>query len=269
MQPSSINTVDYTCAFLTVTCKNICENLCMLSLGLPPRKKVRNCPFNCIDCVGSCIKIMFKYYTILQGFTRFLQLWTMMSSPIQCLVNCLWKSPVVFTNCTLLIRVLAKCTTFVVLSLNSEAEDLWNESCKFTGSDWTVVDHRNINWDWCLCMLNLERANQSIQQLGSTLEQLNPDGEEAEEFRGTDGSLVTSMVEEDKAAWSQKTQSEAGDSVWLVHWWLSDKDIVVHHLEIFLLMILLTDNTQSSNKILFVCVSVHTCACLFLCLLPL
>ncbi|XP_076599350.1 serologically defined colon cancer antigen 8 homolog [Chaetodon auriga] len=54
-----------------------------------------------------------------------------------------------------------------------------------------------------------QRANQSIQQLGSTLEQPNPDGEEVEELRGRDGSLFTAMAEEDKAAWSQKTQSEA------------------------------------------------------------
>lgn len=62
-------------------------------------------------------------------------------------------------------------------------------------------------------ILVLERANQSIQQLSSALEQLNPDGEEVEEVRGSDGSLFPTMAEEDKAAWSQKTQSEAGDSV--------------------------------------------------------
>ncbi|XP_040905137.1 serologically defined colon cancer antigen 8 homolog [Toxotes jaculatrix] len=54
-----------------------------------------------------------------------------------------------------------------------------------------------------------QRANQSIQQLSSTLEQLNPDGEEVEEVRGTDSSLFSTMAEEDNAAWSQKTQSEA------------------------------------------------------------
>lgn len=60
-----------------------------------------------------------------------------------------------------------------------------------------------------------QRANQSIQQLSSALEQLNPEGREAEEVGGTDGSvgsdgsLFSIMVEEDKAAWSQKTQSEA------------------------------------------------------------
>ncbi|XP_037639239.1 serologically defined colon cancer antigen 8 homolog [Sebastes umbrosus] len=54
-----------------------------------------------------------------------------------------------------------------------------------------------------------QRANQSIQQLSSALEQLSSDGEEVEEPRGSDGSLFTAMAEEDKAAWSQKTQSEA------------------------------------------------------------
>ncbi|KAM9344845.1 serologically defined colon cancer antigen 8 homolog isoform 1-T1 [Symphorus nematophorus] len=54
-----------------------------------------------------------------------------------------------------------------------------------------------------------QRANQSIQQLSSTLEQLSPDGEEVEELRCSDGSFFATMAEEDKAAWSQKTQSEA------------------------------------------------------------
>ncbi|XP_045926784.1 serologically defined colon cancer antigen 8 homolog isoform X1 [Micropterus dolomieu] len=54
-----------------------------------------------------------------------------------------------------------------------------------------------------------QRANQSIQQLSSTLEQLSPDGEEVEERRGSDGSPFTAVAKEDKAAWSQKTQSEA------------------------------------------------------------
>ncbi|GLD63959.1 serologically defined colon cancer antigen 8 homolog [Lates japonicus] len=54
-----------------------------------------------------------------------------------------------------------------------------------------------------------QRANQSIQQLSGALEQLNPDGEEVEEVRGSDGSLLSTMAEENKAAWSQKTQSEA------------------------------------------------------------
>uniref|UniRef100_A0A7N6AUF8 Serologically defined colon cancer antigen 8 n=1 Tax=Anabas testudineus TaxID=64144 RepID=A0A7N6AUF8_ANATE len=51
-----------------------------------------------------------------------------------------------------------------------------------------------------------------IQQLSSALEQLHAD-EEVEEVRGSDGSLFTTLAEEDKAAWSQKTQSEAGDLV--------------------------------------------------------
>ncbi|XP_054455709.1 serologically defined colon cancer antigen 8 homolog isoform X2 [Anoplopoma fimbria] len=54
-----------------------------------------------------------------------------------------------------------------------------------------------------------QRANQSIQQLSSALEQLSSDGEEVEEPRGSGGSIFTTMAEEDKAAWSQKTQSEA------------------------------------------------------------
>ncbi|XP_034537533.1 serologically defined colon cancer antigen 8 homolog [Notolabrus celidotus] len=52
-----------------------------------------------------------------------------------------------------------------------------------------------------------QRANQSIQQLSSTLDQLTPDGEEVEEPRGSDVRPFTAMSEE--AAWSQKTQSEA------------------------------------------------------------
>ncbi|XP_068424728.1 serologically defined colon cancer antigen 8 homolog [Clinocottus analis] len=53
-----------------------------------------------------------------------------------------------------------------------------------------------------------QRANQSIQQLSSALEQLSSDGEEVEEPRCSDGSLFATMAE-DTAAWSQKTQSEA------------------------------------------------------------
>lgn len=64
-----------------------------------------------------------------------------------------------------------------------------------------------------MCILDSERANQSIQQLSSTLEQLSPEGEEVEQLRGSDGNLLPIMAEEDKAAWSQKTQSEAGDSM--------------------------------------------------------
>uniref|UniRef100_A0A8C2WS09 SHH signaling and ciliogenesis regulator sdccag8 n=1 Tax=Cyclopterus lumpus TaxID=8103 RepID=A0A8C2WS09_CYCLU len=58
-------------------------------------------------------------------------------------------------------------------------------------------------------MLVSERANQSIQQLSSALEQLSSDGEEVEEPRGSGGSLFATMAKEDKGAWSQKTQSEA------------------------------------------------------------
>ncbi|TDH01464.1 hypothetical protein EPR50_G00180420 [Perca flavescens] len=54
-----------------------------------------------------------------------------------------------------------------------------------------------------------QRANQSIQQLSSALEQQSSDEEEVEEPRGSGGSLFTALVEEDNAAWSQKTQSEA------------------------------------------------------------
>ncbi|XP_078128679.1 serologically defined colon cancer antigen 8 homolog isoform X7 [Sander vitreus] len=54
-----------------------------------------------------------------------------------------------------------------------------------------------------------QRANQSIQQLSSALEQQSSDEEEMEKPRGSGGSLFTALVEEDNAAWSQKTQSEA------------------------------------------------------------
>lgn len=61
----------------------------------------------------------------------------------------------------------------------------------------------------------LERANQSIQQLSSALEQRSPDGEEVEGgSRDGDGGLFTSAAEVDKALWTQKTQSEAGDLTW-------------------------------------------------------
>lgn len=68
-----------------------------------------------------------------------------------------------------------------------------------------------------VCMLDSERANRSIQQLSSTLEQLGHDGEEVGELRDSDGSLCPAMSEEDKGAWSQKTQSEAGDSA-ITYW---------------------------------------------------
>lgn len=51
-----------------------------------------------------------------------------------------------------------------------------------------------------------QRANQSIQQLSSALQQLDLDEEQVEEVRG---GVTTTMAEEDKAAWSQKSQSEA------------------------------------------------------------
>ncbi|XP_026165210.1 serologically defined colon cancer antigen 8 homolog isoform X2 [Mastacembelus armatus] len=54
-----------------------------------------------------------------------------------------------------------------------------------------------------------QRANQSIQQLSSALEQLHPDGDEVDEVRGRASSPFPTMAEEDNAAWSQKSQSEA------------------------------------------------------------
>lgn len=61
------------------------------------------------------------------------------------------------------------------------------------------------------CMLCSERANKSIQQLSSTLEQLSHDGEEGEELRSGDASRYAATAEDDKGGWNQKTQSEAGD----------------------------------------------------------
>lgn len=58
-----------------------------------------------------------------------------------------------------------------------------------------------------------ELANQSIQQLSSALPQLDPDEEQVEEVGGGNEDHFTTMAEEDKAAWSQKSQSEAGDLV--------------------------------------------------------
>ncbi|XP_060896060.1 serologically defined colon cancer antigen 8 homolog isoform X1 [Labrus mixtus] len=54
-----------------------------------------------------------------------------------------------------------------------------------------------------------QRANQSIQQLSSTLDPLSPDGAEVEGPRGSDGKIFTAMSEDETVAWSQKTQSEA------------------------------------------------------------
>ncbi|XP_037541874.1 serologically defined colon cancer antigen 8 homolog [Nematolebias whitei] len=51
-----------------------------------------------------------------------------------------------------------------------------------------------------------QRANENIQELSSALEQLSPDGEVV---RGSNDTFFAAMAEEDKTAWSQKTQSEA------------------------------------------------------------
>lgn len=104
-----------------------------------------------------------------------------------------------------------------------------------------------------------ERANRSIQQLsGGAVEHLHPDGEEVQEVRGSDGSLFCTMAEEEEeeatAAWSQKTQSEAGESV--ISCGLKGGSVLLEqHLEISLCVILLTDSTQSCNNILLVCLS--------------
>ncbi|XP_041645271.1 serologically defined colon cancer antigen 8 homolog isoform X2 [Cheilinus undulatus] len=58
-----------------------------------------------------------------------------------------------------------------------------------------------------------QRANKSIQHLSSTLGHLSPD-EEEEGPRGRDGRFSSAMSEEEKAAWSQKTQSEAANQLW-------------------------------------------------------
>lgn len=65
----------------------------------------------------------------------------------------------------------------------------------------------------CLCVLDAGRANQSIQQLSSTLEQPHhSEGREEQQGKGLRGSLFTPM-DGDKTAWNQKAQSEAGISV--------------------------------------------------------
>lgn len=61
-----------------------------------------------------------------------------------------------------------------------------------------------------MCVLDAGRANQSIQQLSSTL-QRGAREEDEEEGRGLRPSLLTPM-DQDKPTWSQKTQSEAGRS---------------------------------------------------------
>ncbi|XP_068184238.1 serologically defined colon cancer antigen 8 homolog [Antennarius striatus] len=58
-----------------------------------------------------------------------------------------------------------------------------------------------------------EKANQSIHQLASTLEQLSHDGEDVQELIGSEGPALSPMSEEDKATWSQKTQSEAANQL--------------------------------------------------------
>ncbi|XP_068597804.1 serologically defined colon cancer antigen 8 homolog [Brachionichthys hirsutus] len=58
-----------------------------------------------------------------------------------------------------------------------------------------------------------KKANQSIQQLSGTLEQLGRDGEDVPEPRGADGTARDTVSEEDKATWSQKSQSEAANQL--------------------------------------------------------
>lgn len=58
-------------------------------------------------------------------------------------------------------------------------------------------------------ILTSERANQSLQQLSGALDQLDPD---EEDVRPAAGDV---FPEEDKTAWSHKTQSEAGESLLL------------------------------------------------------
>lgn len=61
-----------------------------------------------------------------------------------------------------------------------------------------------------MCLFDSEWANQSTQHLNSIMQRLSDDGEEMKAPRGSDGSPFATMAEEDRAAWSQKTQSEAG-----------------------------------------------------------
>lgn len=66
-----------------------------------------------------------------------------------------------------------------------------------------------------MCVLDAGRANQSIQQLSSTLEQHHhADGREEEPGKrpGPDPPM-----DGDKPAWNQKAQSEAGVSVKVGH----------------------------------------------------
>lgn len=67
-----------------------------------------------------------------------------------------------------------------------------------------------------VCVLDAGRANQSIQQLSSTLEQPHhSEGREEEQGKGPRGSLgsLFTPMDGDKTAWNQKAQSEAGISV--------------------------------------------------------
>lgn len=61
-----------------------------------------------------------------------------------------------------------------------------------------------------MCVLDVGRANQSIQQLSSTLEELNHrEGRKVEQ--GLRGNVT--FIDEDKPSWSLKGQSKAGNSV--------------------------------------------------------
>lgn len=59
-------------------------------------------------------------------------------------------------------------------------------------------------------VLDVGRANQSIQQLSSTLEQLNH-REGREEEQGLRGNVT--FIDEDKPSWTRKAKSKAGNSV--------------------------------------------------------
>lgn len=61
-----------------------------------------------------------------------------------------------------------------------------------------------------VCVLDVGRANQSIQQLSSTLEQLNH-REGRKEEQGPRGNVTS--IDEDKPSWNFKAQSKAGNSV--------------------------------------------------------
>lgn len=61
-----------------------------------------------------------------------------------------------------------------------------------------------------VCVLDVGRANQSIQQLSSTLEQLNH-REGRKEEQGLRGNITS--IDEGKPSWNLKAQSKAGNSV--------------------------------------------------------